>query len=180
MLQFDFPVEPPAAQQRVGKVVHIVYGSDDEDLLVLYFIDTSLYRRVFAVVPIRLRVPVHIIQQQHGRLVFCRRIKGGFQKLHEVILRLVSAHQVAGQAAFGHQCRRHQRFAQARSAVEQQPLGHPRAQRQVRRRTVDHIADLPQLRFDALISDDIVKCTHIAPPYINSKGMWFRLAKRWA
>ena len=175
-LYLDLPVKPPAPQQGIGELLHVVGGGDHEHLLLLHLVDAALHRCKRGGAELVAGELVHVVQQEHGRRGLRRLVKRVRQLLQEFVLHLAAPHGEAGQAAVLHQRRGHQCFAQAGFAGQQQTLRQLCVQRRVNLRMVDHIADLHQLRLDVVVADDPVKCAHISTSSMNRRG--YVLAKR--
>ena len=159
-LYLDLPVKPPAPQQRIGELLHVVDGGDHEHLLLLHLVDAALRRCERGGTELVTGEFVHVVQQEHGRRSLRRLVKRVRQLFQKFVLRLAAPHGEAGQAAVLHQRRGHQRLAETGCTGQRQTLRQLRVQRRINLRVVDHIADLHQLRLNVVVADDPVKCAH--------------------
>ena len=158
-------VEPPRTAQRTGKFAELVGGGDDEDVRPLHVVDARLHGDEFlGVAGIAVRGElVEIVEEDDGRRVFLRILKGLGDVFHELIVCLDLAEDIA-LSLFAHfldERGRHQRLADARHPVQQNAVRKFDPEGGVLFGVLRHIADLEKLFFFFFITDDFFKCVHI-------------------
>ena len=87
-----------------------------------------------------------------------RALEGFCNVRDEIIISLVSAHDIGFKPAFFNKALRHQRFAKSRVPIQQDALWQLRAEFFVNSSVLHHITELQEFLFDRAITDNLFKC----------------------
>ena len=161
----DLFVKSSDTDERVRELVHLVGGGDDKYVQVFDVVDSGLYGHVLGRVlmfGVFVGEFVHIVQKDDAGRFFFGFPEGLGDLPDEVVVALVSSEREGLQSALLDEAARHQRFAQAGVAVQEDPLRGFRAERFIHFSVPDQITDLQEFRLNGFIADHFVKCTHFS------------------